>query len=1453
LHNKGIESMILLTKHSNKQCSKLTLTVGRGRSLYSGFMHPEQPCALMLPMYTPPSGCASHPSHSWIDRVSRLLKMDDNTVDECYPALHGVHFSYHQKVVDIMETIQENACIELPGSKPYPTRVSTHTPKTPMVRQTQRVSFFLEQANLSPPPHIPVPRAAPVFGLQPSSPTNVERARLLLPRQSGHKAPEKHLRHKWLPSSRQVKSNHVANQPKKHEVALTFDKLLSQTPTESSSTAQAVLSLAPGTSLYELWRHFQDPKLENRMASPLKRMTSLLGRSQPTITLDPPWSWLIKMTGLEDITYIRLMCQTGLKQEELDWILGAALPKHSLDVIEVLLGYGAVASSHKENVRKRLRQDGLALATLLLSAPDAMSVDTWRYSLEPYRDSPSDVLLLCLAQRPDVVCGSLLLKALEMEDFPATAIILAYASSNEDFCDVRHNACRLATRIESPQIRHDFFVMLIESGCLEDTLILREELKRDVLARQLPLVEILASVGISVDVEPNNVVSWAISNMDFEVLELVVNGNFSSAVSPMLERIPSSTPEHDMLHLFDLLSPLEITGEPLDLHLIRAVEQDHIRLVEKLIQVGASVEYKQASAIRIAISRVDLDILDVLLRGEISPEAILGTISTAMALESNHSRLQAMDALLKKGVPPRGLDVPLNIVVTAEGAVDLELVQLLLQYDASVDAVNSHTESSVASAARKGNVLLLQLLCGAGPRIETVSEAVPVAFNSINTCRYEVTQSMIEILLSKGACGTPLHETLVSAAKKDSRMDIVRLLIKSGAKGDYKSGACYAFAIKSKASKLLKILCRDCPPSQECMASILPTAISEPHYDLPELDLLLGSTSSATAVLNLAWVPDLLKHNPNISTIIPCFLRHGIDVDVQDGSLLRWAIGTGDDGLLCKILDADPSTKSLRSAFNAAIGGEVKSIDVRALELLLTKAETAEIGQSEALVECVHLALAGDSEGLKFLLNHGAKVDYNDGLALVFAAKTGSLDTIKLLLASEPASSSIKRACLAVESSKLNTTQKSSIFSLLLDANDGLSTEDTSRLLNDCVVHNQENVQLAKLLLIRGAEISFVTLERAMARRSPELIVVMVGFLKDRYTLVQLFKKAWTTLVAYDKAFSIYRCLLGKDVLLGNPLSSNVKSEALLDSLSATSRNDTSLVKLLLQHGAMVGYRNGDAFRRALETNAVDTVILLSQYIADDGVANDAFAHALHAPLTSQDIRLEVYRCLLKHNIRGEALHDALVRTVSENVPSHSIMQLLLETGANPHKDGAVCFISAAKAGKEAAFRLLSKQAKLKVVLPALLDNLEDEHQIVEWYRLCLKETPAATISGQNNLLFACMRKFPLGTELLKLLLDRGVSASAMRSCSVYEGWKLEKFTALIWAILRRSKIGNNTILTLLSKGGREGSSQSSTTGSQYFLLTNAQCSQITRHQRQEYLQLLPAFSKQNEQTYCGL
>jgi ankyrin repeat protein len=55
---------------------------------------------------------------------------------------------------------------------------------------------------------------------------------------------------------------------------------------------------------------------------------------------------------------------------------------------------------------------------------------------------------------------------------------------------------------------------------------------------------------------------------------------------------------------------------------------------------------------------------------------------------------------------------------------------------------------------------------------------------------------------------------------------------------------------------------------------------------------------------------------------------------------------------------------------------------------------------------------------------------------------------------------------------------------------------------------------------------------------------------------------------------------------------------------------------------------------------------------------------------------------------------------------------------------------------------------------------------------------------------------------LLKLLLNKGVSASATTLHSISEGWPPEQCTALIWALSSKPRVDNEVVRTLLERGG---------------------------------------------------
>ena len=711
-----------------------------------------------------------------------------------------------------------------------------------------RVTSFLRNAELSPPSRIPRLEEPRASDSEPSLLRDSDEARCLLVQQRtsepGYRQPEQKARRIfWTAKRKELNCNQDTWIFTKHEVAKAFDGLVSRTPLGSPGVAQALLSHVSQTSLNELWCHLHDPKLE-------KKAKNLAGKSRLSLTpetqversasffrgsrlsLTPKTPWLDHVTNQDGLEFIRLICRTGLDQEALDRAFSIALSKHSMNAMEVLFRFGAIASACQDAIRERVRLDDVALVRLLLSAPGSMSVEAWRYCIEPECDSLEasgkqvpTILLLCLTHRPEVSCGLLLIKALQSQNFKATVIILAYARVDKDFRSVQQLACELASHFLNNEDRHTLFEMLAVSGLVADNLLLREELLKAVSGRHLRLIQVLADAGVSLDSKPHNVARWAVSQMDLDILELFKNGNFSSPVSLALKSVPDAASESDMLRLLGIFAPRGLANEFLDSHLIRAVRKQQIQLVDMLLRHGASVEFEQASAIQRALEMADFDTLRILLRKKCSPEILSPTVITAMALQPRPSRLQAMKALLEKGVLMQDLSVPLQTLVLEKGSVDTELVQLLLQHKAPVDITDDDVRNPVLASARRGDVAVLKMLCDAQPRNETLSKAIPIAFDVIRTSGYEAALIMIKLLLQKGATGMPVHQTLLTATRQDHRLEVVRLLIENGADANYATGASFIAALEISNFKLLEILCVGCRPGRASMEDLLSMAI----------------------------------------------------------------------------------------------------------------------------------------------------------------------------------------------------------------------------------------------------------------------------------------------------------------------------------------------------------------------------------------------------------------------------------------------------------------------------------------------------------------------------------------------------------------------------------------------------------------------------------------------------
>ncbi|KAJ4199391.1 hypothetical protein NW767_008199 [Fusarium falciforme] len=1263
---------------------------------------------------------------------------------------------------------------------------------------SRRIEWFLGRAGLLPPPQqIPSLVEPPAQDYEPFVKANRDAARQLLVQQRmadpSYRPPSEQKRNLFRTKHQKEEAvNHANWTFTKHEVARAFDLLLSTEPLAAAGVAQALLLYTTLTSLDELWGHLHDPKLEKRMKR--NRLSSTMADSFP-----PGITWLDKAASHDNINYIHLLCQTRVSQEALTRAFGISLSKASADAMKLLLSYGAAASSYPDAVTQHIRIGDLALVSLLLSAPTAMTTGAWLECLE--KDLARviagtgfslEILLLCVANRRDLVCDSLLLATLRAQSLHALAVLLAYASSNEKFFGVRESACELATLVPDSIQKLSFFTLLAEAGLVGDYPVLREELVKSVKAHQIPLAKLLVGAGVSVDIPPHNALQWAVSQMDFVMMELLKNGAFSSPVSLALSYVPESTSEPDMIHLMDIFGPMGVSGEHLDAHLVRAVRNKHLRLVETLVRCGASVEYEQASAIQAALEAVDFDMLKALLQRKCSPEILSAAIPAAMGISPRDSRLRAMKSILQKGVHSQVLGVPLQQVVSEDGDIDSDLIQLFLEYHAPVDLSNTADGNPVLVAARRGNVSVLQMLRTGGPRTETLSVAVPIAFKAMEKFGYDSALAMITLLLQKGANGKAVDQTLLEASSKDTRLDMVRVLVEHRANANYASGVAYTNAVERGNFELLEILCSGCPPSPQSLSVVFHTAMRPEYYNLKTIEFLLDSAPSSHLLQAPASIEGVLRGHPNLAEVVPCLVRHGLSVDTGSGMLLCSAVQEKDVALLNTLISSKPQTASLAAAFQEAITVEPRDVKLEIMKLLLEAATSAEIGQSKYLPQETKTALSGDLAGLELLLNHKASVDVQGGRALQEAAAEGAPEVLKTLLAANPTALTIEKAFIVGSSSSVASHTKAVILGHLLRT-DQVSVDAVSKSLTESVSKHPDDIILAKLLLSYHAKVEIDTLKMALESSPVDMFLSLSRTISEPAMAKELFRHVRNSDIDSERRFIAYQSLVDKDI------DTDEVSEALLDSIKSDPDNlDTP--NLLLEHGAIVNYKDGAAFTMAFESSNLNLVRALSRHLvkADESAATLAFDYVSNNSSFDSDVRLEIYSCLLEFSISKESLNKALVGALESAAINTAIVSMLVEHGADPNAEEANCFVLACKKNSRDEFRALSKHADLAAVLPALLDHVKEELEVMNWLILLFEEQPAETKVQEDELLFKCMRKFPQGTLVLGFLLEHGVPAAAKIIYNLRPMWEPEECTALMWAISSSLKIDNAVILRLL-------------------------------------------------------
>ncbi|KAI1035702.1 hypothetical protein LB504_005725 [Fusarium proliferatum] len=1277
---------------------------------------------------------------------------------------------------------------------------------------TRRAEWFLSKASLQPPPRLGRLTEPPAQDFLPFSTTNRDAARQLLVQQRtsdpNYKSPDRQKRHLFRSKEQKAEACDTSQWSfTKHEVAKAFNALLAQEALPPAGVAQALLLHTTLTSLDELWGHLSDAQLEKRMKR--NRMSEILNFDSNGMT------WLDTVTSRDNFNYVHLLCQTQANQGVLNRAFGMALSRSSLESMKLLLSFGAVASDYQDLISQHIRARNLELVRLLLSAPNSMAPSDWKACLEQdfARAEAGEALslsfiLLLLSHRPELVSEPFLLGALRLQSYQATAVMLGYAYSNQVFFAIRHQVCEIISQYQNGNQRLAFFTLLSHSGLVGDNLVTREELVKEVLARHLPLVKLLVYAGVAVDVPPHNALKWAVSQLDFDILEILRHGTLSLPTSQVLNYLPENIPEPDMVHFMNMFGSMGLGGQKLDSCLVRAVQRKQQHLVQTLFHYGASVEAEEAAAIRAAIISADLYALNLLLQGQCASAILSTLVPPAMELSPRTMRFGVMQCLIKKGIEGQSLGTALLHLLSEEGDIDSDLTKLLIENGAPLDCTSDVEASPLVRVIKKGDVTVLNILCSAKPAAEALAAALPFAFNTIAAFGYDVALELMTLLLKQGASGPPLNETFLKAITSDAPPGFVQLLTEHGADVNYSSGQAFATAIEMDKSSLLELLCSSSPPNQATVNANLPKLIETKHYSLSNIELFLSAASRATPKPSLTNTYALIKDHPQRSELLPCLLRHGLDINEESGMILCLAVREHDVDLIKSILALDPSIATLSNAFREACQVEDSDKKLDLMELLLKKTSPAEIGQSKALLQETQAALDGNMDGLWLLLGHKANVNFNNGEAVQAAASNsaGYPIILNMLLSAGATDATVEEAFDAASNADTPASIKTGIFGSLFAFHKDISVEIISRAFVKVLESHPDDEHLYNLLLEHGAgaQIQLATLEAAAEASPGGLFQKLLRQVSDSTMRNDIFEyiRIHTTMSSMDRHQAY-------ETLLKQGIDKSQMSEALVVSIRNEPTN-REIPLLLLNNGAQVNYKNNEAFAAAFQSRNLEMFELLCCYLVKgehDEAAKLVFEHPYLREnpciTVEQSVRANIYKSVLTCNIDPKSIYTTLVHFLDSPESNLPIVELLLEHGADPNDEDGHCFYLAARHKEESHFRALCKHADLSIVLPTISRRIVKEHNVTRWFKICLEMQPSQIAGLSDQLLYQCIRKFPTGTDCLDVLLGVGLSPSATITYRLHKNWEEEEISLLMWCLVSPLKTGNNVILKLLEHGSK--------------------------------------------------
>lgn len=598
--------------------------------------------------------------------------------------------------------------------------------------------------------------------------------------------------------------------------------------------------------------------------------------------------------------FVALLCSRGTRQTALDKSLGIALTNLGATLtsnmgrsIEQLLMYGAETGEYAARFLEAVRLGNIDVVFLFLRAPKQLHLAVLSDALlSAVRTRSYQLVAILLAHGADVNyrAGAPVLSAIQQADLQLTSLLLT--ASPAEF-DPRHANPALPLISKFPQQLKTHFLQL------------------------------LLSVGVDANIDAlHDELCWAVAQLQFDLTEVLLRGDVCpDAASKAVESIPAEASEQDALRLLRLLTAKGAKGGPWGAVLLSAVGFGHMNLCEALVENGASIDYENAHAVRLALRNQDLALVATLMKASSSPSVLAKALPQAMKMPGKAQRFDAVATLLAKGVSGRELDIALRRA-TSETSLfrDPKLVDVLVKHGASVNSFGESDSNCVHIVSSRGDLEMLSILCASAnpPSSDITSRAIPLAFRARTQISQSTLLKVLHLLLQHGARGIPVADTLIDAVRTEDDGVVCKLLIEGGADANYQHGLAIQEAFKKEVSDSLEIICTTAQIEKETWAYVIPFALHPETYHPTKTGIVLTACKGHRIILDRALIHETGRASIR-QDVVSVLLELGANAGIDNAAAFKGAVRARSSNVFKLLLEAHKSQEANAKAFDSCM------------------------------------------------------------------------------------------------------------------------------------------------------------------------------------------------------------------------------------------------------------------------------------------------------------------------------------------------------------------------------------------------------------------------------------------------------------------------------------------------------------------------------------------------------